>query len=391
MVIIPKTMDICNMKTKVKQRIAIGTYFFFSGVCFSTWASRIPNVKDFFQFNEAELGNLLMVMPIASVFGLPISGWLVSKFNSRNPLILAFLMYTFSLIGIGFSKHLWSLVLSLAGFSFSLRIINIAMNTQAVTLQKKFTKKINGAFHGFWSLGGIVGLLISTLFIKLDVSIQVHVVLIASITLVAISSGYHLLLRNDKPKEGNKLILGKPDPFVLYLGLIVFFAAVCEGGIYDWNGVYFKEVINIEIFTLGYLCFMICMTISRFFSDLVINKVGIEKTFLISSILIMVGIGTAVIFPYFWPAIIGFCITGFGIATIFPMAFSLSADSNKYSVGMVISLISTYSIVGMLIGPPLIGYLAYLFNLRTAFIVFLFCGLMFIPISKLFFKLKSNK
>lgn len=378
------------MELKVKQRIAIGIYFFFSGVCFSTWASRIPNVKDYFDFNEAELGNLLMVMPIASVFGLPISGWLVSRFNSRNPLIISFLIYSISLIGIGFSENLWSLVLSLAGFSFSLRIINIAINTQAVTLQKQFTKKINGAFHGFWSLGGIVGLLVATLLIKLEVSLQIHVVLISILTLIGTGTTYHLLLRNDKPKEGNKLIIGKPDPFVLYLGLIVFLAAVCEGGIYDWNAVYFKEIINVEIFTIGYLCFMVCMTISRFSSDLVIERIGAEKTFVLSSILIVSGIGTAIIFPYFWPALIGFCITGFGIATIFPMAFMLSSYSKKYSVGMVISLISTYSIVGMLVGPPLIGYLAYIFHLRSAFIVFVFCGLLFIPISKLFFALQKK-
>lgn len=378
------------MELKVKQRITIGIYFFFSGVCFSTWASRIPNVKDFFSFNEAQLGNLLMVMPIASVFGLPFSGWLVSKFNSRNPLLISFVIYSVSLVGIGFSENLWSLVASLAGFSFSLRIINIAMNTQAVTLQKQFTKKINGAFHGFWSLGGIVGLLVATLLIKLEVSIHTHVLGIAFLTLIGTASSYHFLLRNDKPKEGNKLIVGKPDPFVLYLGLIVFFAAVCEGGIYDWNAVYFKEVINVEIFTIGYLCFMVCMTISRFFSDLVIDRIGTEKTFLLSSLLIVFGIGTAILFPFFWPALLGFCITGFGIATIFPMAFMLSSSSKKYSVGMVISLISTYSIVGMLVGPPLIGYLAYLFHLRTAFIVFILCGLMFIPISKLFFALQKK-
>jgi MFS family permease len=378
------------MEQKVKQRIAIGIYFFFSGVCFSTWASRIPNVKDYFDFNEAELGNLLLVMPIASVFGLPFSGWLVSKFNSRNPLIISFIIYASSLIGIGFSENLWSLVLSLAGFSFSLRIINIAMNTQAVTLQKQFTKKINGAFHGFWSLGGIVGLLVATLLIKLNVSLQLHVLIIATLTLLGTGTSYHLLLRNDRPKEGNKLIIGKPDPFVLYLGLIVFFAAVCEGGIYDWNAVYFKEVINVEVFTIGYLCFMVCMTISRFSSDIVIERIGAEKTFFLSSILIVSGIGTAIVFPYFWPALIGFCITGFGIATIFPMAFMLSSSSKKYSVGMVISLISTYSIVGMLVGPPLIGYLAYIFHLRSAFIVFIFCGLLFIPISKLFFALQKK-
>lgn len=378
------------MKSKNKIRVSIATFFFFSGVCFSSWASRIPNIKDYFDFNEAQLGNLLLVMPIASVIGLPLSGWIISKFNSRGPLMISFTIYSLSLIGIGFSSQLWMLIISLSGFSLSLRMINIAINTQAVTLQKSYKKKINSAFHGYWSLGGIIGLLFATLLIKLDVKIEYHLSIVGSISIISTYLFYPYLLKNDKPKTGNKIIIGKPDLYVLYLGLIVFFAAVCEGGIYDWNGVYFKEVVNVEVFTLGYLCFMICMTLSRFFSDRVIEKIGIEKTFLISAIFIVSGIGTAILFPYFWSAMIGFCITGFGIATIFPMSFSLAGESSKYSPGMMISIISTYSIVGMLLGPPLIGYLAFIFNLQTSFIVFVFCGLMFIPLSKLLFKIQNK-
>lgn len=379
------------MISKNKIRIAIAIFFFFSGICFSSWASRIPNIKDYFDLNEAQLGNLLLVMPIASVIGLPLSGWMISKFNSRGPLMISFILYSLSLVGIGFSTKIYMLVASLAGFSLSLRMINIAINTQAVTLQKSYHKKINSSFHGYWSLGGIVGLLFATLLIKLDVRIEAHLSFVAAITILFTAIFYPFLLKNDKPKTGNKLILGKPDMYVLYLGLIVFFAAICEGGIYDWNGVYFKEIVKVEIFTLGYLCFMICMTISRFFSDTVIEKIGIEKTFILSALSIIVGISTAILFPDFWPAMIGFCITGFGVATLFPMAFSLTADSPKYSPGMLISIISTYSIVGVLLGPPLIGYLAYIFNLQTSFIVFVFCGLMLIPLSKLLFRIKKNQ
>lgn len=53
---------------------------------------------------------------------------------------------------------------------------------------------------------------------------------------------------------------------------------------------------------------------------------------------------------------------------------------------MAISIVATYAIVGMLVGPPLIGYIAHAFNLKVAFVIFLIAGLMLIPISQLFFK-----
>jgi MFS family permease len=95
-------------------------------------------------------------------------------------------------------------------------------------------------------------------------------------------------------------------------------------------------------------------------------------------------------FPTFWPSMIGFCLVGFGTAPVIPMTYMLAGTNKKYSAGIVISIIATYGIVGMLIGPPLIGYLAHAFNLRVSFIAFALSGLMLIPISQLFFKLKRS-
>jgi len=72
------------------------------------------------------------------------------------------------------------------------------------------------------------------------------------------------------------------------------------------------------------------------------------------------------------------------------MTFSLAGNSKKYSPGMAISIISTYGIIGMLIGPPLVGYLAHLVGLKYSFGLFIVCGLMLIPLSKAFFNLKET-
>lgn len=264
--------------------------------------------------------------------------------------------------------------------------MSISVNTQAITLQKQFERKINGSFHALWSTGGIVGVGISTLFVALGITIGVHLAIVALITLATTAVSYRFLLRNDRSPSGNKLSLGKPDPYIVYLGLLVFFAAICEGGMFDWSGVYFREVVNVDLFTLGYLIFMIFMALSRFASDKLIEQIGMPTTYILSASFVFVGIGLAIFLPEFWPAMIGFCLVGFGTASIIPMTFLLAGASKKYSPGMAISIIATYSIVGMLIGPPLIGYLAHAFNLRFAFIALGLSGMMLIPVSQLFFR-----
>ncbi|WP_304136758.1 MFS transporter [Mesonia mobilis] len=375
------------MQLKVKQRIALSTCFFLSGFCFSSWASRIPTIKAIFNFSEADLGNLLLVMPIASLIGLPISGWMVSKFSSRNPLVLSMLFFAASLFVVGYTTNIVALVIAVAVFSFCMRIINIFMNTQTITLQKKFKRKIIGSFHGIWSAGGLTGVALCTLLLKFNISIATHMLIVTLFTCTAASVAYFYLLKNDRSTSGNKIKFGKPDPFIFYLGILIFFASVCEGGMFDWSSVYFKDVVGEEIFTLGYFTFMVFMAISRFSSDRVIEKIGMQKSYYLSAILIVLGIATVILLPYFWPALIGFSLIGLGTAAVIPMIFISAGDSTKYSAGMAISIISTYGILGRLLGPPIIGYLAELFSLKLAFLLFLGCGIMLIPFSRSLFKL----
>jgi len=253
------------MQLKTKQRAALSTYFFLSGLCFATWASRIPTIKDFFGFNEAELGSVLLAMPISSLIGLPISGWLVSKFDSRFPLIIAMLFLTMALTLIGFADTPLFLVAALCLFSFSSRILYISMNTQSITIQKKYEKKIVGSFHGLWSAGGFIGVVFSTLMVKNSIAIHIHLFVVAIFIALVSLLVFAYTLKNDKSTFGNKLIFGKPDPFIFYLGMLVFFAAICEGGMFDWSGVYFKEVMNEPVFTYGYLLFIAAMAFSRFY------------------------------------------------------------------------------------------------------------------------------
>jgi len=291
------------------------------------------------------------------------------------------------LLVVGYTTNIIALVVAVSVFSFCMRILNIFMNTQTITLQKKFKRKIIGSFHGIWSAGGLTGVAFCTLLLKLDISIQTHMLLVTLITVLGAITAYFYLLKNDKSEGGNKIKLGKPDPFIFYLGILIFFASVCEGGMFDWSSVYFEDVVGEEIFTLGYFTFMVFMALSRFSSDRVIEKIGMQNSYYLSSGLIVLGIAIVILLPYLWPALVGFSLIGLGVAAVIPMIFTSAGDSKKYSAGMAISIISTYGILGRLLGPPIIGYLAELFSLKLAFLLFLICGLMLIPFSRKLFTL----
>ena len=326
-----------------------------------------------------------MIMPASAIIGIPLSGWMVAKYNSRIPLQLGSVLFLISLFSLGWGFSLVGLIASLFLFALSLRIINVAINTQSLSLQEKFEKKIVGKFHGIWSIGGIAGVLFSTIMLKYEVSIFWHFLMVMLFGMTLITSMFPLLIKNDKAKLSNSFKFQKPSKYISLLGFMVFFAAICEGGMYDWNGVYLKEVVNQEVFTYGYFLFMVCMTISRLTIDNLMGRFGMQKLYMVSSILIVSGVLIVTLFPTLVPVLIGFCLVGFGVSGLFPMTLILAGKAKKYSVPIVISIISTYSTVGMFLGPPIIGYLASAFGLQRAFITFMVAGLMFIPLSKMVF------
>jgi MFS family permease len=122
-----------------------------------------------------------------------------------------------------------------------------------------------------------------------------------------------------------------------------------------------------------------------------INKFGMEKMFVFSSLLVFIGLVIAVAFPYFWFALIGFMIVGWGAASIVPMIYTLAGSSKRYSAGITISMISTFGLVGFMLGPPLIGYIAHAINLRVSFIFVAIMGLMILPTSINFFRKEKGK
>ena len=122
------------MEIKNKQRLALSIYFFLSGVCFASWTSRIPTIKTIYNLNDAELGTILLELPISSMIGLPFSGWLMTKYESRVPMLIAIIALALALCFIGYSSSITTLVISMCMFAFFMRIFNISVNTQSINL-----------------------------------------------------------------------------------------------------------------------------------------------------------------------------------------------------------------------------------------------------------------
>ncbi|MCL6260826.1 MFS transporter [Aquiflexum sp. TKW24L] len=361
-----------------KKRIALGSLFFMAGLCFSSWAARIPDIQVKFQLSESQLGSLLLGLPVGSLIALPLAGWAVHHFGSRIVILFSVTGYMTFLPLIGFSQSLWMLVPVVVVFGMIGNMMNISLNTQALALEDTYGRSILASFHGLWSLAGFTGAGIGAAMIYLEVLPNVHYLIISSIVLVVIflSQGY-LVGEKNRSSEGGGLVLKKPDDLLLRIGGIAFLGMLCEGCMFDWSGVYFKKVVEIEpgLVALGYVSFMGAMASGRFISDRMNNKFGRVLILRMSGILIFSGLMLSVLFPVPVFATIGFLLVGFGVAAIIPISYSIAGRSKLYTPGVALALVSTISFFGFLIGPPMIGFIADLLSLKASFALVAVAGL----------------
>jgi len=373
-------------------RFAVGMFYFGMGLSFATWASRIPDIKSALHLSEGDLGSILFALPVGQLIVMPFSGKMVTKFGSHRILIFSLIMYVLCLINLGLATT--SLQLSLGLFLFGVfgNLANIAVNTQGVYTEVLFKKTIMSSFHGMWSFAGFTGALVGLGMLALDLSPLHHFMIVAGIVLLMVAFNFKFLIRakeKAKPKPEGKKLFVKPDTALLWLGVIGFCSMASEGVMFDWSGVYFKDIVKAPgpLVVLGYTSFMIMMASGRFLGDGLINKFGRERVMQISGVMISAGLFTAVFLPYIIPCTIAFMFVGLGVATIVPTVYSIAGKNPTVPAGEALTIVSSVSFLGFLMGPPVIGHIAQSFGLQFSFA---FIGIFGVLIAFMVSKIRTS-
>jgi MFS family permease len=400
-----------NYPQKRISRIAVSALFFLTGLCFASWASRIPDIQQKLGMSDGQLGGLLLSLPVGSLLSMPVAGWLVSKYGSRNVVMIAGLLYAGVLPTLGLVEHTWQLFPCLILFGFCGNMANIAVNTQAVLVEAMYGRSIMASFHGLWSLAGFTGASIGSGMAAGGIVPYQHFLLIMVMAIIIVGVSIRSAVRQDVKAAEEKtdkgggirylfpwmtrrlLILktnrGRDFAFsvlrkqillympIIILGVIAFCSMICEGTMFDWSGVYFKKVIHAKegYIGLGYTAFMSTMAAFRFVADSLTTRFGVKRMLQVSGALTAAGLLIAVTLPFFATAIFGFLLVGAGVSSVVPLVYSTAGRSKTLSPGVSLAAVSTIGYLGFLMGPPLIGFVAQATSLRISFFIIALMGM----------------
>ncbi|MGS2741214.1 MFS transporter [Sinomicrobium sp. M5D2P17] len=365
------------------RNIAVGIVFFLLGLSFTTWTSRVADIQQKLNLSDGQLGSVLFAMPVGLWVSLAVSGWLIKKYSSKSVAVWGLVLYHIILVIIGLSNTTIQLVTSLFLSGLFYSAVNVSMNTQGTLAEQNVNKTLLPFFHGIWSVAGFIGASVGTLLIKNGVPTVTQFIVVASLGISIILLAKRYLFYNPELEQVGKTF-AIPEKSLIILGVIAFFAMICESIMYDWSVVYFqKEVHDVkDNIGIGYSAFMAMMTAGRFANSFLLDRYGIRNLMQINACLIFSGTSIAIIYPCLTGSSIGFGLIGLGISSMVPLVAGMASKTKRMAPASGIASVLTIGFIGFLIGPPLIGILSEYFNLRMAFVLLVVSSLFIGSLSR---------
>lgn len=372
-----KSFTLPGFAEQLSTRLA----FLITGLAMSAWAPLVPFAQERLGVNEATLGALLLCLGGGSLVAMPLTGPLVNRFGCRQFLTLSLLLMCVSLVFLGVAASVPTLALTLLVFGLSLGATDVAMNMQAVIVEKASGRNMMSGFHGFYSLGGIFGAVIISGLLWLSLSpFQSLLVLTGVLLLMLIYTVPKLLPYGNNTDGKREPFFVLPRGKVLLLGSLCFIVFLAEGSVLDWSAVFLTQVRGVDPVQagLGFACFSVAMTIARLTGDRIVQHLGGKHILLWGGSCAALGFAIVVFAPYTIAAYIGFTLIGLGASNIVPVLFTAAGNQKSMPMGLAISAVVSMGYAGLLAGPALIGFIAELFNLSISLLLVAFGMLLLV-------------
>jgi MFS family permease len=355
-------------------RAAVSALFFLNGALFATWVSRIPAIQAQHALSHAALGGALLAAALGAILAMPLAGLLTQRFGSRPVCVTAALCYCTCMPLLAVASTTTTLVVALVGFGVVHGALDVAMNAQAVDVEKLYGRSIMSSFHAWFSGGGLAGALVGGLVADWHWRPTEHFAVVAVLLGVVAIVVWPRLHVSAEPSAATKTTVRRPfrirfpKAITLALGAIAFCSMIGEGAMADWSALFLRDVrqVSDSFAAGGYAAFSVAMTIGRLIGDRLILRLGALRMVRLAALSVIAGLTVALLVPHPIATLIGFAGVGFGFATIVPLVFSAAGRVGGSASGVAIASVTTIGYLGFLAGPPLIGFLAEFIGLQAA-------------------------
>lgn len=346
--------------------LGIGLTFMTLSILFGSWLARLPEIQARLSLSEGQLGLALLGLPFGSLTAAPLAAWLLKRVPTGSAASWSTLVACTLIVFPPLANNIWTLMASLALLGLAVGTMNVSINTAAAGIEKAYRIRIMSLCHGMFSLGAMIGAGSSGLIAMADVPLLYHLSGVA-ILLLSLQVLIRPILLELPNEEAEEAAFAMPPRAVWGIALIGFCIMMGEGTIADWSAVYLTKTLQSNPFVagLGYAGFSLAMAMGRFYGDMIRQVIPAKQLLLLGSLIGAAGLALALVVPVPALAVLGFSIAGLGFSTLVPILFSAGANAPGVAPGVGVAAVASAGLLGILLAPPLIGFISEYLGLRV--------------------------
>lgn len=363
-----------------RRQIATRAIFFLAGLGMAAWAPLIPFVKARLGIDDGALGLLLFCLAAGSMAIMPFAGYLIAKLGCRAVLLGAGALLCIDLPLLALLDAPLLMGAALGVFGAVNGIMDVAMNSQAIIVERESGQAKMSGFHGFYSLGGIAGAGgVSLLLLAGLAPVQAIGLIALLIAILLLIVAGDLLAHGgigERRRGGARWALAHGK--ILFIALLCFFVFLTEGAMLDWSALFLHAERGVAKSQagIGFTLYAVAVACGRLYGDRLIGAVGRFRTLLLGSLCAAAGVLLTVTVPLASAAFGGLMLAGLGIANIVHILFNAVGNQKQVPPGQAFPAVTLVGYLGLLTGPALIGFIANYTSLALAFGCTLLCLLL---------------
>ncbi|CCD99814.1 MFS transporter [Bradyrhizobium sp. STM 3809] len=348
-------------------RLATRLAFFVAGFGIACWAPLVPFAKQRLGVDDATLGLLLLSLGVGSVASMLAAGLVSARYGSKPVVVVSGLALGLLLPPLTIASTPVTLAAALFGFGAALGSLDVAVNIQAIEVERLSERPLMSGFHAQFSIGGFAGSGVMTALLAFGITPLPGTIICSALAVAAMIVAAPRLMASKPAEPGPLLVL--PHGAVLLLAALAAIMFLVEGAMLDWSALLLTGSGRLPAAQagLGYIMFSIAMTAGRLVGDGVVARIGDRATLLWGSVIAMTGFIMLLVIPSIMAAISGFALIGAGASNLVPVLFRRAGAQSAMPVGLAVAAVTTAGYSGVLLGPAGIGFVAAATSLATAF------------------------
>lgn len=355
-----------------RARVAVAATFVAHGVLVGAWAPRIPEIKAHLGLSAGELGLALLAPALGTIVAARVIGARTARHGSGTVARAGGVAYCLLSWLPGVAGNLALLWTSLLVWGALMGAMDVAMNSQGVTVEARYGRPVLSGFHAAWSAGSFAGALLGAAGAAMRIDLAVQQASIGAVLAVGVlvaSRGYLPDPHEPQPHSGRRRMRRPHAPArrLVVLGVAAIFALIAEGAVTDWSAVLLRDHLGVPGSRAGfaYAAFCVTMTGGRIAGDRVVHAIGRSRCLAALALLGATGLALGLALDVFVGAVVGFALLGLGLSIMVPVLYSTAADTDG-PAGPAIAAVAALGCVGLLVGPSLIGLVAQLTSVSSA-------------------------